>query len=448
MKTNKEQLASAPIPSLLIKYGIPAILGMVVDAIYNLVDAIFIGQGAGALALGAMTITFPLYLINLGIALCIGLGTASVVSRSLGANQDEKANRAAGNAIGLVIISSIVMTITGMLLMQHLLNIFGCTPEIMPYAVDYLTYIFLATLPFSFTVASNHIIRSEGNAKVAMISGFIFAVMNIILDYLFIFPLDMGIKGASIATLISCVLSSIYNIIYFMRKRGHLVIHRQHLLPDWKLTVEMLKVGTPVMTRLYLASLVGFLVNNSIKWYGDPSYLAVVSIIYRLMTFISLPIYGISNGLQPIIGFNYGSGNLPRVREALKSGIIVSTVISSLFFLFILIFPDLLVSMFTREKILVRIGSPMLVLMLMFFPLYGIQMVGAGFFQAIGRARSALVHMVSTQFLFLPLVLLLPLIWGIDGVWLSYPGAAYLAFILVAVGLFREIHRWKAVSAE
>ena len=445
MKNNKEILASAPIPSLLIKYGVPAILGMVVDAIYNLVDAIFIGQGAGALALGAMTITFPIYLITLGIALCIGLGTASVVSRALGANEDEKACHAAGNAITLVILTSMITTSLGLFFMRDLLKVFGCTPEIMPYAVDYITFIFLAALPFSFTVSVNHIIRSEGNARVAMISGFIFAIMNIVLDYLFIFPMDMGIKGASLATLISCLLSSIYIIFYLAGKKGHLIIHRHHLRPDRTLTLEMLKVGTPVMTRLYLASLVGFLVNNSIKWYGDPYYLAVISIIYRLMTFISLPIYGISNGLQPIVGFNFGAENLPRVRSALKLGIYVSTLISTLFFLFILAFPNLLISMFTREEVIIRTGSPMLVLMLMFFPLYGIQMVGAGFFQAIGKARSALVHMVSTQFLFIPLVLILPIVWGIDGVWLTYPAAAYLAFVLVSVGLFRELRHWREV---
>lgn len=197
------------------------------------------------------------------------------------------------------------------------------------------------------------------------------------------------------------------------------------------------------MVRLYLASFIGFLVNNAVIRYGEESYLAVISIIYRLMIFTSLPIYGISNGLQPIIGFNFGAENFPRVREALKLGIIVSTIFASLFFLVILSFPEFLLAMFTNEENIIRVGKPLLIIVLMIFPLYGIQMVGAGFFQAIGKARSALVHMISNQFLFVPLVILLPLIFGLDGVWLTYPLAAYLAFALVAIDLYREISHWK-----
>lgn len=443
MNNSKQQLASAPVPKLLIKYGLPATLGMVVDAIYNLVDAIFIGKGVGTLALGALTITFPIYLITLGIALCIGLGTASIVSRSLGAGEDDKANRAAGNALGLLLISSLIITAAGLVFMKDLLKIFGATPEIMPFAVDYLQFIYLATLPFCFTVAGNHIIRSEGNANVAMISGVIFAVMNIILDWFFIFPLGMGVKGASLATLISCVLSSLYLLSYFLNKKGNLRISGRSLIPEIKMTMGMIRVGTPVMIRLYLASFVGFLVNNSIVYYGDESYLAVISILYRLMIFTSLPIYGISNGLQPIVGFNYGAKNFTRVKEALFWGIVVSTIFASAFFLLIVLYPDFLISMFTSDAVIIRTGNPLLILILLFFPLYGIQMIGAGFFQAIGRAKSAMVHMISNQFLFVPLVLILPLFFKLEGVWLTYPAAAYLAFVLVAVDLYRQLVTWK-----
>lgn len=436
----KYELGHEKISKLLLKYSTPAMIGMIVNALYNLVDTIFIGRGAGTLAIAGLSISFPIQMLIMAIAQTVGIGSASLISRSLGAGDHRKAERVAGTSFTTVGVLSIIFTIFGMIFITPLLRLFGATDTILPYSIDYLTIILIGSPFFSFTVSSNSVVRSEGNAKTAMFSMIIGTGLNIILDPIFIFGFNLGIKGAAVATVISQFCSFIYLIIYFLSGNSLLKIHRKDLVPDLKLLPEIFSIGISSFTRTIAGSLLAIVLNNSIAYYGTDLHIAIYGVINRVLTFILMPLFGIVQGLQPIIGFNYGAKNMKRVKDALKLAIGVSTAMATFSFILLMTFTGPILRLFNNDPNLLQEGVPVLRIIIIFTPLIGFQIIGASLFQSIGKALPALILSMSRQILFLiPAILILPLYFKLSGIWYAFPLSDLLSIVVTAFWVIKEI---------
>ena len=448
MENRKYELGHEKIGRLLVRYSTPAMVAMFANSLYNLVDAIFVGQGPGAMALAALAVSFPIQMFILAIAQVVGIGSASIISRSLGAGEHRKAERTAGTSFAMVAVLSAGLTAAGLTFLTPLLRLFGATPAILPYARDYLSVILAGSFFFAYAVSSNNIVRSEGNAKAAMISMFIGVITNIVLDPLFIFALGLGIRGAAIATIIANMCAFVYLTRYFLSGKSMLRIQRQDLLPNPAIVREVMPIGLSSFTRVAAQSLVAIILNHSIVYYGDDIHLAVLGVINRLILFFLLPLFGLMQGFQPIVGFNYGAGNMDRTQETIWKTAITATALCCIAFLMLMLFPRFFLRLFSKDAQLLAEGVTIIRTVLIWLPFVGFQVVGATLFQALGRVFPALFLSMSRQILFLiPLVLLLPLSLGLTGVWLSIPVADCLSTLVTAIWVALEIRRMNRMSA-
>jgi putative MATE family efflux protein len=414
---------------------------MVVNSLYNLVDTIFIGKGAGTLALAGLAVAPPVQMISMGVALTIGTGSASIISRALGEGNQEKAEETAGASFMTVAILGFFWMLAGFFFIEPLLSLFGANEVIMPYGKAYLSIVLLGSVFFSIGVSSNNIIRSEGNARMSMNVMLTGAIVNIILDPVFIFGFNMGIKGAALATVIAQFITFVYVSWYFMSGKSMLKIRRRHFRINLKLLPEVVGIGLPSLARLTAGSFIAIVMNNALIFYGSEMHLAIMSVINRLIMFLLLPIFGIVQGLQPIIGFNFGAKNMGRVRDALKLGAVGATVFSTLGFLVLRIFPEAILGLFTDSGQLVAEAIPFINIVIMLMPLIGAQMLGTCLFQAIGKAKPALFLSLARQIIFLiPLMLVLPRYFQMKGIMYSFPISDVLSFVITFVMVFRELN--------
>lgn len=446
MNKRSEMLGNEKISSLLVKLSLPATIGMMVNALYNLVDTIFIGRGVGKFAIGGLAIALPVQMVIMSFALMIGIGSASAVSRYLGAKDNEKANLVAGNSFLSIVVLSSMFMIFGLLFVNPLLKLFGATDTLLPYARDYIRIIFLGSIFYSFAVASNNLIRAEGNAKVAMFTMIIGMGLNILLDPIFIFVFDLGIKGAALATVLSQFVSFLYIIKYLYGNQSTLNIKPHHLKPDLKIIWEIVSVGSAAFARQIAGSIVAIILNNSLKIYGGDISITIFGIVNRLTMFLFMPLFGVVQGMQPIAGFNYGAKKLDRVMEVVKLSAIVATTLATFGFLIAQIFPNQIMWIFNKDPNLIKEGSKVLRIVISMVPFIGIQVVGATLFQALGKAIPSLVLSLSRQVLFfIPLVLILPRIneLGLLGIWMTFPLADLLSTIVTTFLLKREVNKLK-----
>ncbi len=442
---NKHILADDNIGKLLFKLSAPATLGMFVMALYNVIDTIFIGHAVGSLGIAGISIVFPFQMFVMAIGQTLGIGGASLISRSLGAGNIEKAETTLGNVIFSVVIFGITLAIFGSFFIDNILILFGATETILPYAREYMQIILYGTILFTFLMTSNNIIRSEGKAKVAMGTMIIAAVLNIILDPVFIFGFKMGIRGAAIATVLSQFISVIYIIFYFRSGKSVLRFKLINLKLNFPILKEVFAIGTSSFARQSAQSLLIIVLNNSLGAYGGDVSIAVFGVVSKLIRFIIMPIFGIAQGLQPIAGFNYGAKKYQKAWKAIKLALISGVSISTLGFLLILAIPETLMMIFTKEKILIRQGVHSMKLFILAFPVVGFQIIGATVFQAFGKAIPALFLSLSRQILFfIPLILILPRFFHLDGIWYAFPVSDVLATM---VTLFMLYSQKKKISA-
>lgn len=440
---NNHILADDNIGKLLFKLSAPATLGMFVMALYNVVDTIFIGHSVGRLGIAGISIVFPFQMFVLAIGQTLGIGGASLISRSLGAGNIEKAERTLGNVIFSVVIFGISFALFGSFFIDDILKIFGATETILPYAREYMQIILFGTILFTFLITSNNIIRSEGKAKVAMGTMIISAVINIILDPIFIFGFKMGVRGAAIATVIAQFISVIYIIYFFHSGKSVLKFKLINLKLNFPLLKEVFAIGASAFARQSAQSFLIIILNNSLGLYGGDLSIAVFGIISKLIRFIIMPIFGIAQGLQPIAGFNYGAKKYQKAWKAIKLALISGVSVSTLGSLLIISFPKTLMMIFTNDTILINQGVHSLKLFILAFPLVGFQVVGATVFQAFGKAIPALFLSLSRQILFLiPLILILPRFFHLDGIWLAFPVSDVLATLVTLMMLFRQNKRF------
>ncbi len=437
---NIQHLEKKRIGPLLAKLAIPTTIGLVANSLYNIVDTIFIGRGVGTLAIAGVGIVFPIQMIIMALAQLIGLGAASMVSRSLGKKNYEHAARVAGNSFLAISILGIILTVLVFIFMAPLLRLFGATENIFPYAYDYLSVISFGFIFFPFLVSTNNVIRAEGDAKNSMIIMLLATVLNIILDPIFIFVLGMGIRGAALATVISQFIGFTYAIsYYFLLRRSSLTIRLNHLKPELAILKEMSSLGFASFIKQVSMSLLIIIVNNSLKIYGGDIAIAAASVIIRILMFITMPLFGIVAAAQPMVAYNYGANNMGRVKESIKISVLSTAAIGGFFFVILMVSPAQIIGLFSNDARLVSMAVFPLRMVIMFFPLIGFQVIGAGFFQSIGKAVPSIILSLSRQILFLiPLILFLPMAMGITGIWISFPIADLLAIGITGILLYRE----------
>jgi len=419
---------------------------MVANALYNLVDTIFVGRGVGSLAIGALAIAFPLQMLIVAIAQTVGLGAGSAVSRSLGAGKIDRAKYVVGNSFFCVIILSLAVSIIGLIFTEQILVFFGATQSILPYARDYTVVILWGLIFFSFAISSNNLIRAEGNARVAMASMLIGSILNIILDPIYIFVFNLGIKGAALATITAQFCSFLYIIRYIYGRETSLKIELRHLNPYFSIIKEIIIVGLPSFARLSSGSISTLLVNQSLRFYGGDLAIIILGVIIKITRFLFMPMFGVVQGMQPIAGYNYGARQYSRVFEVLKLTIKVLLILSSSLCILMIIWPAKVIAIFTNDLEVIQTGIPVMRMMLFSIPVLSIQMTGATLFQALGKAKPAIVFsLLRRVLLFIPLIIILPRFTqlGLLGIWLSYPIADIFSAIITWFFLRNEIQKIK-----
>jgi putative MATE family efflux protein len=433
---------------LLLKLSLPAFFGMFVMTLYNVVDTIFIGQYVGPLGIAGLSIVFPLQMLTIGIGELAGMGGASVVSRLIGAGKISRAERAVGNAITATIVMSAIVMVAGLSNPDFWLRLMGSSETILPYARDYMTIILIGMFFMSFAMSLNNLIRSEGNARIPMIGMIIGAGLNIILDAIFIIPLDMGIQGAALATVIAQLISVLYFIRYYLSGNSFLKIHTKNFIIEWALLRSILAIGVASFSRMLAGSLSAIFVNRMLVAFGGDYAVSAFGIMHRIMMFAIMPGIVIGAGLQPILGFNYGAKRYDKALKVIKIALAAATACTVTVFLILYFAPEPFIRIFTADGQLIAIATHAAKRLFLGMPMIGVIMVGSIVFQAIGKAKQALVTAISRPVLFLlPLIFTLPRFLQLDGLWWSFPASDGLTLLLTLSLLIPQIRELQRSSA-
>jgi putative MATE family efflux protein len=437
---HSKQLGEEKVSKLLIKFSIPAITGMLVNALYNVVDRIFVGQGVGKNAIAGITIGFPLMIVMMAFGMLVGIGATSLVSIRLGEHKKTEAERIFGNALTLLIGISVLLTFLGLVFMDPLLVAFGASKQILPYAKDYFRIILYGGVFQGIGFGLNNCIRAEGNPKIAMFTMLIGAITNTILDPLFIFTFKMGIAGAAWATIISMAVSAFWVLYYYLSGQSSLKLHWANLKLQPQVVWKIFAIGSAPFAMQLAASGITLVLNWSLVSYGGDLAISAMGIVNSILMLILMPVFGINQGAQPIIGYNYGARQFDRVKKALKLAALAATLVTTLGFIMVELFPHAIILLFNREKDLVNLGADALRKFLVLLPVIGFQIVGANYFQAVGKPKQAMTLSLSRQVLFLlPALLLLPRIHGLQGVFWAGPVADLLSSVVTGLWLFYEL---------
>jgi putative MATE family efflux protein len=441
---NQNVLDDNRIGHLLFRLSLPAFMGMFVMTLYNVVDTIFIGHYVGPLGIAGLSIVFPIQMLTMGIGQMTGMGGASLISRLIGAGNTPRAENALGNALTFTIIISVALTITGLSNPDLWLRLMGASDTILPYARDYMTIILTAVFFRTFAMSQNFLIRATGNARVPMIGMIMGAGLNIVLDAIFIIPLGMGVKGAALATVIAQLITSLYFLRYYLSGKSFLRVHLQNMIIKWDILKSILAIGISSFARTAAQSLAVVFVNRTLLTLGGDLAISSYGLIQRIMMFALMPGIVIGQGMQPILGFNYGAGRYDRALKVIKIAIIAATSYSVIAFCALYFAPGLFIRVFTADSELIVLAAQ--AARSIFFAAYliGFIIVGSIIFQAIGKAPQAFVTAIARPALFLlPLVFILPNYWQVDGVWLAFPITDALTSILVLILLIPEIKMFR-----
>lgn len=448
MREQANPLGTEKISSLIMKFSVPAIIGMVVSALYNIVDRIFIGNSPdlGADGLTGITIAFPIMIILLSIGILFGVGGATLFSMNLGAGKNEEANHVIGNAFSLLLISGFLFMVVGQIFLEPLLRLFGASKEALPYAMEYMRIIFFGAIFQVVGMGLNNFLRADGQPKLAMITMFVGAGTNIILDPIFIYVFKMGMSGAALATILSQFISMIWIMLYFFSNRTKHRIQLKYMMLRKKLVVKMIAFGMPGFLVQVSNCILNIILNKTLLAYGGDIAISGMGVINSVQTFLLMPIIGLNQGIQPIVSFNFGAKKYDRIKSTEKQAMLVATTIVLVGWVLTRVFPSQIVALFNRDPELMRFGSFAIKTWFWCLPVIGFQILGANFFQAIGRSSSAMFLTLTRQVLILiPAVLIFSQIWGLDGILYAAPLADGLSAILTGIW-FRKGIRMVSVS--
>lgn len=441
MNTNNH-FGTEKLGTLLRAQAIPASIGILVMSIYGIVDTIFVGRWVGTLGIGAVAVVMPITFLIASIGMAIGVGGASIISRALGEENEEKAHQTFGNQVMLTVILSVCFVLLGFLFKNAVLNAFGGKGDLLTPSSEYFEII-LYGIPFlAWGMMSNNVIRAEGYPKMAMLIILIPAVVNIILDPILIVGFDMGIKGAAWATTISYIASATYATWFFVKGDSELKLNLKCLRPNIPIIKEISAIGSVTFARQGVVSLLAIILNNSLFLQGGEMAVSTYGIINRMMMFANFPVMGITQGFVPILGFNYGAKLFERVNKLVTLSIKTATLIALGIFVGIMIFASQLVGFFTTDATLIKQSTIGLRLVFLATPLIAINLLGSAYFQAIGKAMPALLLTLTKQgFFLIPLLFILPNIFGLNGVWFAFPIADVGAAVITFWYLRKELKR-------
>ena len=433
---SQKRLGEMKVGKLILEFSIPAVIGMLVNTLYNIIDRVFIGhiEGIGTLAMAGVGITMPLMFIILAFGMLIGIGTATRISIKLGQHDKEGAEKHLGNAFTLIIITSIFLTILGLLFANPLLKMFGASENIIGYGEQFIQVIFIGCIFNLISFSLNHSIRSDGSPKIAMASMLISAIINIILDPIFIFGLNLGVRGGALGTVVAQIISSIWILYYFTKGSSNLKIRRKNLKLDKSVVLSIFAIGISPFTMQIAQSAVQVVSNNSLQAYGGDIAVSGMTIINSLAMIFLMPIFGLNQGLQPIIGYNFGAEKHSRVKQAVKYGIMTATVIVTIGFIVIQGFSEKLVMIFNSDSSLIDVTSHGMRIFLIMLPLIGGQIIVTNYFQSIGKVKiSMFLSLLRQVIILIPCLLIIPMFMGLDGVWIAGATSDVLSVIITLV---------------
>ncbi|EJE7233418.1 MATE family efflux transporter [Clostridium sporogenes] len=439
-----EMMEKESISKVLLKLSVPAIIAMLINAIYNIVDTMFVGMLNNTSAIAAVSIVYPLFMFIGAIGVMFGAGGASYLSRLLGEKKKEEADKTLTSTIIIGCIFSLIFTVISIIFLDKFLLMYGATETIMPYAREYGYTIVLGAIFTIGTGIMSNTIRAEGNSKYSMIATCIGGVINIILDPIFMFKFGMGIKGAAVATVISQIVSFVFLLRYYYSKKSYIKLGIKFFKPTFNMFFEILKIGIPIFVTQVLASFALGFMNLGAKPYGDAA-VAAMGIVFRVMSIGFYIVFGIGQGFQPVAGYNYGAKNFTRLKEAVKLSIkwsIISGIVISILFI---VFAEGCMLIFTRDRKVINIGIKAFRAASLLFPLFGYVNTYAVLYQALGKALGAFILSISRQGIFyIPLIFILPKFIGLEGVIFCQTAADGLAFIetfIMAIWLNKNLKK-------
>ncbi|WP_321430240.1 MATE family efflux transporter [uncultured Methanolobus sp.] len=442
MYEKSEFLGTDSINKLIWKLSTPAIIGLLVQAFYNLVDTFFVGRALGDQSvpgIAGVAVAFPLQMLMMAISIGIGVGGSSVISRMLGSRDVNKAERTLGNVFSYTLILSVIFQILFFFNVDAILNLFGATVDNLVYAKEYAVVILQGTLAFTFGFVLNNLVRAEGNSRVAMINMVFSGVLNIFLDAILMFGFGMGVKGAALATVLAQLLGTIYLLYYYMSGKSPLKLELTNFTLKFDLIKEITMIGFGSFVMGASNSLMLLVLNNVLSIYGGDLPIAVFGVAGKLLMLILMPIIGISHGLQPIVGYNYGAEKYSRVNESVRTSLLITTLFGLAGFILLSAFPGTFFSMFSTDADLINSGASALRIMVLASPLIGLNVIATTFFQSLGRARPSFFLSMCRQILFLiPLVMLLPHHFDLPGVWMAFPISDFMAAAISTFLLLKE----------
>lgn len=441
------ELGTEKIGKLLMQYAIPAIIAMTASSLYNMVDSIFIGQGVGTMAISGLAITFPLMNLAAAFGSLVGVGAATLVSVKLGQKDYDTAQRVLGNVVVLNIIIGLLFTVVCLAFLDPILLFFGASEVTLPYARDYMQVILLGNIITHLYLGLNSVLRSAGHPQKAMYATIATVIINTALDPLFIYVFGWGIQGAAIATIVAQVISLLWLLYLFSDRKELLHFHRGIFRLRRKIVADSLAIGMSPFLMNLASCFIVILINLGLKEHGGDIAIGAFGIVNRLVFLVVMIVMGINQGMQPIAGYNFGAQLYPRVTKVLKLTIYGATAVTTTGFLIATLVPDIVVSIFTSDKELIRLSAEGLRIVTLFFPIVGFQMVTSNFFQSIGMASKAIFLSLTRQMLFLvPCLLLMPRFFGMWGVWASMPVADLAASVVAAVMLITQFKRFRRMT--
>ena len=439
--SNQKYLAEESIGKLLLKYSIPAIIGMLVNALYNIVDRMFIGRipEVGSLALTGVGITMPIMSILLAFGMLIGIGSTANISLNLGRGKKDVAEKLIGSAVTLSLIVGIAITAIGLIFINPILNIFGASSNTLFYAKEYITVILVGSTFNILSFALNSTVRADGNPKMASFTMIVGCLTNVVLDYVFVFMFNMGIKGAAFATVISQALTFFIILYYYTKGKSNLKLKIPNLKLQKSLIMMTFAIGIAPFATQIANSLVQVVANNALKTYGNDLAIGAMTVISSLNMVFMMPIFGINQGCQPIIGFNYGARKFERAKKTFIYATIAATIICSIGGILIQLFPQLAISIFNNDAELTGLAVKGLRIYLLMMPIVGINIVATSYYQSVGKAKmSMFVSLLRQVILLIPFTLILPTFMGLDGVWAAGACADLLSVVITIILIAKE----------
>tara|TARA_R110001583_G_scaffold134490_4_gene286196 strand:- start:586 stop:1956 length:1371 start_codon:yes stop_codon:yes gene_type:complete len=439
-KVSSQELGALPIHKLLIKQAIPASIGILVMSLNILIDTIFVGNWIGSTAIAAINVVLPVSFFIAALGMAIGIGGSSIISRALGADNKNKALKTFGNQITLTLVLTITMVILGLWFVDGIVPAFGGKGNILEPAKIYYIIVLYGVPFLALSMMGNTVIRAEGKPKFAMYAMMIPSVGNLVLDYVFINLLDLGMAGAAWATTIAYVLCFLFILWFFLSKHSELKINRCHFGLNRPVVSEISSLGFVTLARQAVVSVTYLFMNNILFDLGGETSVTAYAIVGRMLMFALFPVYGITQGFLPIAGFNYGALKYDRVKESIYTAIKYAAGLATVVFILLMVFPEAITRLFTTDADVITQTPPAMRWVFAATPIIAIQLIGAAYFQAIGKAKQALLLTLTRQgFFFIPLIFILPKFFGELGVWIAFPISDILATIVTAYFLNREI---------